>query len=199
MLKISDLVNGISILRVSFLDISACIVFDFSISISVTFVSCGNTTSLQSYFVDHQEAKNFMTQDIPLSMVEIDKSEFTQAQTEAYNSVKRLNFLGYKASETDSETFKKEVEQIKTILSDSKYNDLMEFSDKGNKIYVKYIGTDEDADEVVIFGSAKDRGFGIVRILGDDMNPEKMVTLINVLQHANVEEGQIEEVLKFFK
>jgi hypothetical protein len=171
----------------------------YTVLTAVILTSCGNTTSLQSYFVDHQEAKNFMTQDIPLSMVEIDKSEFTQAQTEAYNSVKRLNFLGYKASETDSETFKKEVEQIKTILSDSKYNDLMEFSDKGNKIYVKYIGTDEDADEVVIFGSAKDRGFGIVRILGDDMNPEKMVTLINVLQHANVEEGQIEEVLKFFK
>ena len=160
----------------------------YTVLTAVILTSCGNTTSLQSYFVDHQEAKNFMTQDIPLSMVEIDKSEFTQAQTEAYNSVKRLNFLGYKASETDSETFKKEVEQIKTILSDSKYNDLMEFSDKGNKIYVKYIGTDEDADEVVIFGSAKDRGFGIVRILGDDMNPEKMVTLINVLQHANVED-----------
>ena len=159
----------------------------YTVLTAVILTSCGNTTSLQSYFVDHQEAKNFMTQDIPLSMVEIDKSEFTQAQTEAYNSVKRLNFLGYKASETDSETFKKEVEQIKTILSDSKYNDLMEFSDKGNKIYVKYIGTDEDADEVVIFGSAKDRGFGIVRILGDDMNPEKMVTLINVLQHANLE------------
>ncbi|WJJ97917.1 DUF4252 domain-containing protein [Algibacter luteus] len=171
----------------------------YTVLTAVFLTSCGNGTSLQSYFVDHQEAKNFMTQDLPLSMVEIDKSKFTEAQTEAYNSVNRLNFLGYKASETDAETFKKEVEQVKTILSDSKYNDLMEFSDKGNKIYVKYIGTDEEADEVVIFGSAKDMGFGIVRILGDDMNPEKMVTLMEALQHANVEEGQIEDILNFFK
>jgi hypothetical protein len=88
---------------------------------------------------------------------------------------------------------------VKTILSDSKYNDLMEFSDKGNKIYVKYIGTDEEADEVIVFGSAKDMGFGIVRILGDDMNPDKMVTLISALQNANIEEGQIENIMNFFK
>ena len=171
----------------------------YTVFTAVILTSCGNNTSLQSYYVDHQEAKNFMTQDLPLSMIDIDKSKFSEAQTEAYNSVNKLNFLGYKASETDAETFKTEVAKVKSILSDRKYNDLMEFSDKGNKIYVKYIGTDDEADEVVIFGSAKDMGFGIVRILGDDMNPEKMVTLINALQNANVEEGQIEDIMNFFK
>lgn len=88
---------------------------------------------------------------------------------------------------------------MKTILSDSKYNELMEFSDKGNKIYVKYIGTEEDADEVVVFGSSKEMGFGIVRILGDDMSPDKMVTLISALQGADIGEDQIENIMNFFK
>ncbi len=171
----------------------------YTLFTAVVLTSCGNNASLQSYYVDNQEAKNFISQDLPLSMIEIDKSEFTEAQKEAYESVNKLNFLGYKANETNTETYKAEIAKVKTILSDSKYNDLMEFSDKGNKISVKYIGDDESADEVVVFGSAKDMGFGIVRILGDDMNPEKMVTLINALQKANVEEGQIEDIMNFFK
>ena len=171
----------------------------YTLFTAVILTSCGNNASLQSYYVDNQEAKNFISQDLPLSMIEIDKSEFTEAQKEAYESVSKLNFLGYKASETDTETYKAEIAKVKTILSDSKYNDLMEFSDRGNKISVKYIGDDDEADEVVVFGNAKDTGFGIVRILGDDMNPEKMVTLINALQKANVEEGQIEDIMNFFK
>lgn len=171
----------------------------YTLFAAVILTSCGNNASLQSYYVDNQEAKNFISQDLPLSMIEIDKSEFTEAQKEAYESVNKLNFLGYKASETDTETYNAEIAKVKAILSDSKYNDLMEFSDRGNKISVKYIGDDEEADEVVVFGSAKDMGFGIVRILGNDMNPEKMVTLINALQKANVEEGQIEDIMNFFK
>ena len=171
----------------------------YTLFTAVILTSCDNDASLQSYYVDNQEAKNFISQDLPLSMIEIDKSEFTEAQKEAYESVSKLNFLGYKASETDTETYKAEIAKVKTILSDSKYNDLMEFSDRGNKISVKYIGDDDEADEVVVFGNAKDTGFGIVRILGDDMNPEKMVTLINALQKANVEEGQIEDIMNFFK
>jgi len=171
----------------------------YALLTAVIFTSCGDSVSLQRYYVDNQESKNFISQDIPLSLMEIDKSKFTEAQEEAYNSVDKLNFLGYKFNETDTETYKAELAKVKTILSDSKYNDLMEFSDKGNKIYVKYIGTDEEADEVIVFGSAKDMGFGIVRILGDDMSPDKMVTLISALQNANIEEGQIENIMNFFK
>ena len=60
------------------------------------FTSCGNGASLQRYYVDHQETKDFMSQDFPLSMIEIDKSSFTEQQKEAYNSVNKLNFIGYK-------------------------------------------------------------------------------------------------------
>ncbi|MCF7568546.1 DUF4252 domain-containing protein [Sabulilitoribacter arenilitoris] len=167
--------------------------------LAVVFVSCNDGKSLQTYFVDNQESSNFITQDIPISMVKIDDSKFTEEQKEAYESVKRLNFLGYKADETETEVYKAELAKVKTILSDKKYNDLMEFSDKGNKITVKYVGTDDEADEVIIFGSAKELGFGIVRVLGDDMNPDKMVTLVTAMQNANVDENQVQDIMNFFK
>ena len=171
----------------------------FVFLLTVVMVSCNDGKSLQTYFVENQETSNFISQDIPISMVKIDDSKFTDEQKEAYNSVKRLNFLGYRVDGTEAETFKAELAKVKTILNDEKYNDLMEFSDKGNKIIVKYIGTDDDADEVVVFGSAKEYGFGIVRVLGDDMNPDKMVTLVSAMQSANVDENQIQDFMNFFK
>lgn len=166
---------------------------------SLILASCNNGATLQRYFVDNQESKNFISQDIPISMLKIDESKFTKEQKEAYKSVNRLNFLGYKASETEAATLKAELAKIKIILSDDRYKDLVEFSDKGNKIIVKYIGTDEDAEEVIIFGSSKELGFGIVRVLGNDMSPDKMATLVSVLQEANVDEGQLQDVMSFFK
>ena len=171
----------------------------FVLIAAVVLVSCKNGESLQSYFVNNQEASNFISQDIPISMVKIDDSEFTEEQKEAYKSVKRLNFLGYNVDGTEAETFKAELAKVKTILKDEKYIDLMEFSDKGNKIVVKYIGTDEEADEIVVFGSAKELGFGIVRILGDDMSPDKMGSLVTAMQNANVDENQVQDIMNLFK
>ncbi|WP_298534860.1 DUF4252 domain-containing protein [uncultured Algibacter sp.] len=171
----------------------------YSLLTAFILTSCGKGESLQSYYVDNQETKNFISQDFPLSMVDIDKSGFTEEQKEAYNSVSKLNFLGYKSSDDNLETFKTEITKVKTILSDEKYNDLMEFSDKGNKVSVKYIGNDDEAEEVILFGSSPDMGFGIVRILGDDMSPDKMVTLIEALKKADIDKSQLDNIMNFFK
>ncbi|WP_406683143.1 DUF4252 domain-containing protein [Seonamhaeicola sp. MEBiC1930] len=167
--------------------------------IAVLLIGCDNGVTLQRYYVDSQESTNFISQDFPISMIEIDKSNFSEEENEAYNSVKRLNFLGYKTTDSNLETYNTEIAKVKTILSDDKYQDLLEVSDQGRKIVVKYIGTDEEADEVVVFGSAKDMGFAIVRVLGDDMNPEKMAVLLHSLQNANVNENQVQDIMNFFK
>ncbi|MFD0837043.1 DUF4252 domain-containing protein [Mariniflexile aquimaris] len=165
----------------------------------VIVVSCNDQASLQGYFVDHQESKNFLTQDIPISMLKIDESKLSKEQKEAYNSVERLNFLGFKANESNADTLATELAKVKTILNSKKYNELLEFSDRGNKIVVKYIGDDTEAEEVIVFGSSKEMGFGIVRVLGHKMSPDKMATLASVLQGANVNEGQLQDVMNFFK
>ena len=167
--------------------------------LSTVLVSCNNDKSLQRYFVDHQEQPNFISQDLPISMVKIDKTNFTEAQNEAFESVRRLNFLGFNVNDTNKDVYATELDNVKSILKQEKYEDLMEFSDKGRKILVKYIGDDNEADEVVVFGSAEDMGFAVVRILGSDMSPEKMMNLAEALNSANVDETQIQDMLNFFK
>ena len=88
---------------------------------------------------------------------------------------------------------------MKSILNNKKYNDLIEFNDKAAKVVVKYIGDDDTADEFVVFASSKDMGFGIVRILGDNMRPEKMATLVDALQNADFDESQLNGITDFFK
>ncbi len=174
-------------------------IFYLIITLSVVLVGCKSEPSLQRYFVDHQEQPNFISQDLPVSMVKIDKTNFTEEQNEAFESVRRLNFLGFNINDTNKDVYTAELDKVKLILKQEKYQDLMEFSDKGRKILVKYIGDDEEADEVVLFGSAEDMGFAVVRILGSDMSPEKMVTLGEALKTSNVDETQMQEMLNFFK
>ncbi len=162
-------------------------------------VGCNNGSSLQRYFVEHQNSKNFISQDLPLSMLNMDASKLTSEQKEAYHSVERLNFLGYKKDSTQVDVFNSELAKVKSILKDKKYNELMDFNYNGAKVSVKYIGSDEDADEVVIFGSSKEMGFGIVRVLGNDMSPEKMMTLGQLFDTSNVDTSQFNNVMSFFK
>ena len=166
---------------------------------AVWMTSCGEGVSLQRYFVDNQEAAHFISQDIPLSMVKLDKSNFNNDQLEAYESVKRLNFLGFKATETNVDSYNLELTKVKSILNNKKYNDLIEFNDKGNKIIVKYIGDEDEADEVVVFGNSKDLGFAIVRVLGNDMSPDKMVTLGSALKDSDFEASQVGDIMNFFQ
>ena len=166
---------------------------------TVFLASCGDGVSLQRYFVDNQESANFVSQDVPLSMIEVDKSNFSEEQKEAYQSLKRLNFLGYKANEANRESYNAELAKVKGILNQKKYNELIEFSDKGNKVVVKYIGDDEEADEVVVFANANDLGFAIVRVLGNNMSPDKMVTLVSALRDSDFQADQVQDIMNFFK
>ena len=74
----------------------------FGLLALIVLVSCNNGPSLQTYFVDNQESADFITADIPTSVVSLDETTLSEKQKVAYNSVKRLNFLGYKKNETNA-------------------------------------------------------------------------------------------------
>ena len=161
-------------------------------------VSCNDNLSMQRYFVDHQESKNFLAQDVPITILNIDESKLTSEQREAYKSVDRLNLLAYKLDSTNVSEYNAELLKVKTILKNENYNELIDFSYNGAKIAVKYVG-DEEADEFIIFGSSKEMGFGIIRVLGDDMSPEKIMTLGQLFENSNVDTSQFENIIPFFK
>jgi len=162
-------------------------------------MSCNDGVTLQRYYVDNQESTNFTTVDLPVSIIKLDETKLTEEQKEAYNSVKRLNFLGYKYDESNEAEYNAELVKVKTILKNKKYSDLMDFNDKSAKISVKYLGDGDESDEFIVFASSKEMGFGIVRILGDNMSPEKMMTLADAMKNSDIDESQLGDIMEFFK
>ena len=164
------------------------------------FISCNQGPTLQSYYVDNQETNNFTTIDVPTSVVSFDESKLTEDQKQAYKSVKRLNFLGYRFQEGNEAEFKAELAKVNSILKKDKYHELMRMgNNEDGKVIIKYLGSETEIDELIVFGNANDQGFGIVRVLGKNMQPDKMITLMDAMQNADIDEDKLKGITEFFK
>jgi len=162
-------------------------------------VSCSNKQSLQTYFVDNQEAANFTTVDIPTSIVDFKNADLTEEEKEAYKAIDKLNFLGFKLDTTNKETYEIEKAKVASILEDERYIELGDFNMFGSTLSVKYIGDDDLADEFIVFGSSKEFGFGVLRVLGEDMSPAKLVRLAESMNKGKVDDTQLKGIIDFFK
>jgi len=164
-----------------------------------TLTACNQGETLQGYYVANQETPNFMSIDIPLSFIDIDKIELTEVQKEAYESIDKLNMLGYRLSEDNEEEYKAELAKVQLILKDDKYEDLFRGGNNTDgKIIVKYIGTDSTIDELIVLGTMNEKGFAIIRVLGDNMEPAKIMKLGEVVGQIDSKENQVKDFLDFF-
>lgn len=147
--------------------------------------ACSSTQSLQEYYVDNSDNPNFISLDLPASLLNLDKVELTPEQREAVQSLKKLNILAFKKTETNGVDFEAEKAKVNAILKNDKYVQLMKLNSSFGKGVVKYLGDENAIDEVVIYGSNDGKGFALIRILGDNMNPAHLVELVQALQKSS--------------
>lgn len=168
--------------------------------LAVAFTSCNQGPTLQTYYVDNELNPGFSSFDVPTSVINVEKVDMTEEQKDAYNSVDKLNVLTFMINEENAENYKLELENVKEILKNPKYEELMRGSTDDGRFVVKFLGESElSIDELIVFGSASDRGFMIARILGDNMNAGELIKLGDVLQNANIEDSQLSNLTDFFK
>ncbi|GAA4242673.1 hypothetical protein GCM10022292_13940 [Winogradskyella damuponensis] len=164
------------------------------------FTSCNQEASLQTYYVDNELKPGFASFDVPTSLVNVEDVDMTEEQKEAYDSVDKLNVLTYMKEDTDASEYKLELEKVNTILKNPKYEELIRGGNTTDgKFVVKFLGEIDQIDELIIFGNIEDKGFMIARILGDNMNAGKLMTLSSVLEHANFEDTNLKGLTDFFK
>ena len=75
----------------------------------------------------------------------------------------------------------------------------MKLNSKYGKGVIKYLGEEDAIDEVIIYGSSDDKGFAIIRVLGNDMNPAHLVQLVKVIQNADYDSSNLGEIGEFLK
>jgi len=164
------------------------------------FTSCTQNPTLQTYYVDNELRSGFTSLDIPMSFVDIDQTTLTDEQKEAYESVDKLNMLAFVLDENNKDDFDIELTKVRTILKNPKYEELIRGGNSTDgKFIVKYLGEIDEIDELIIFGYANEKGFALVRVLGDEMNANKIMTLASTLENANINDSNMTQFMNFFK
>jgi hypothetical protein len=161
--------------------------------------SCSSTPSLQEYFIDKSENPNFLSVDLPASLLNMEKVDLTEDQQESLNSLKKMNVLAFKKSDMNTADFEAEKLNIKAILENDEFIDLMKLNTSYGKGVIKYMGDDEIIDEVIIYGDNDERGFLLIRVLGDNMKPANLVKFIQAVQKSDYKGEGLGDIVDFLK
>lgn len=153
--------------------------------------ACQSEPTLQKYFVENTEKKDFISLDVSPNILNLDKAKLTAEQKTALESFDKMNILAFKVDSSNVEKYDAEREKINKILKDEKYQQLMKFGSGKDGASISYVGDDEHIDEFVLYANRKENGFAVVRILGKDMNPTNIVTMVSALQNANINMEQL--------
>ena len=158
---------------------------------SVLLMSCNSKPSLEKYFVENTENKNFVQVDVSPSILNIEKNKLSISEQSALKTFNKMNVLAFKLNDKNQTQFETERTKVSEILKDEKYQQLMKFGSGKEGAQVSYVGEDEHISEFVVFGNSKESGFAIVRILGKDMNPTSIMTMLSVLKSSNIDLEQL--------
>lgn len=158
---------------------------------SLFLISCNSEPTLQKYFVENTENKNFIALDVSPSILNVDKTKLSVVQNDALKSFDKMNVLAFKLNDKNKAEFETERAKVDLILKDKKYQQLMKFGSGKEGASVSFVGTDEHIDEFVFYANKKENGFAVVRILGKDMNPTSVMTMMSVLQQSNIDLEQL--------
>lgn len=174
-------------------------VFTSALLVLLTLISCNSEPSLQKYFVENTENKDFIALDVSPNILNVDKAKLSTEQTEALNSFDKMNILAFKANDKNQAQFEIERAKVKAILKNPKYQELMKVGSGKDGASVSFVGTDENIEEFVIFANRKENGFAVVRVLGKDMNPNNIMTLMTVLKESKIDMEQLKPLQQLIK
>ncbi|WP_298777565.1 DUF4252 domain-containing protein [uncultured Polaribacter sp.] len=141
--------------------------------------SCKNEKSLQSYLVDSSGKDGFYTGDLPVSSILSAKADVSDDVKETIKSIKKVNIVFLQKTEDNDAAYQTEKAILKNIFTNKDYKSLMTMKAKGMNVNVYYTGETDSLNEVIAFGFSKKAGVGVARLLGDNMNPAKIIEMMN--------------------
>jgi hypothetical protein len=162
-------------------------------------VGCNSEPSLQKYFVENSENKDFIAVDVSPSILNVDASKLTADQAKALRSFDKMNILAFKRNDKNQAQFEAERSKVNAILKDEKYQQLMKFGSGKDGASVSFVGDDEHINEFVVYANKKENGFAVVRVLGKDMNPTSIMNMISILKESNLDLEQLKPLQEMMK
>ena len=156
-------------------------------------IACDSHPSLQKFYVDSKENNEFISLDLPASILELKDTEASEEIKNTLKSIKKVNFLALQVTDSNQELYASEKSKVNAILKNPKYKQLMRMNMGGGNVSVNYLGEEDAIDEVIIFGADKEKGFAVVRVIGENMNPTDIMKLANEIK-MDSESGQMQQL-----
>jgi len=166
---------------------------------SILLFSCSNKPTLQKYFVENMEDKDFIAIDISPSILNIEKVSLSESEKKALETFDKMNIIAFKKDSLNNTKFKEEEVKVKAILKEENYQELMKFGSGSQAASVYYVGEDDKIEEFVVYAKNVDSGFVIVRVLGDNMNAADIFTFIEVLKKSKLDIEQLKPLEAILK
>lgn len=158
----------------------------FLVLLSMGIVSCNNETTLQEFYVENQNNNQYLAFDLPASLLTGDNSRLNAEQKATLETIKKVNILGFPLKGENQENYEAEKEKLDEILKSDKYQQLMRYGGGNRKAELYFRGEDDAIDEIIVFGSDDEKGFGVARVTGDKMDPEAIIKLLRSLQDGDL-------------
>lgn len=165
--------------------------------LAVMMFSCNSNQSLQEYYVDNQGDKEFVAVDVPTSLF-ANTETLNDDQKRTLETVKKVNVIAIPKKPENQEKINIEKDNISKILKDEKYQLLMKFGGSSTKLEVYFTGNEEAVDEIIVYGYNDEKGMGIARVLGDNMNPSDILNLVSSMQKGDINMSGLKEITGIF-
>lgn len=162
--------------------------------------SCSSEISLQQYYITNADNPNFMSFDVPVSLLNLEKADLDRTQREAVSSLKKLNILAFLIKNGNVADYEVQKATVKKILKGSDFRELIKMNTEYGKGTIQVKGDDEATiDEIVIYGDNDEKGFLLIRVLGVDMTPSSFVQLIQAVKKSDFKGEGLEQLENFIK
>ena len=170
-----------------------------AILISLLLSGCNSEPTLQKYFVENSEKKSFVALDLSPSILNLDKTKLTSEQKTALASFDKMNVLAFKLDKSNQKQYDIESQKVTQILKNEKYQNLMKVGSGKDGASVSFVGDDNHINEFILFAKKKENGFAVIRILGNDMNPNNIMNMISLLKSSNIDLEQLKPLQGLIK
>ncbi|MCP4483800.1 MAG: DUF4252 domain-containing protein [Flavobacteriaceae bacterium] len=166
---------------------------------ALTLFSCSNEKSLQRYLVDRQDDDSFLKIDIAASLLQTDNNNLSQEEKDILETVKKINVVAYPIKGENAADYEVKRQELKDIIDQEQYKMLMKYGSDKQGATLKYLGEEDAIDEIIVFASDDEKGFALFRLLGEKMEPAKMMKLMKAIEKGDLDVSKLESIGNIFQ
>ncbi|MFD0931023.1 DUF4252 domain-containing protein [Psychroflexus salinarum] len=153
--------------------------------IGITLVACNSKPSLQEYLVEKENSTEFISASLPTNILFQNLDSLSSKEKSSLQKIEKINLLALTKSK-GAPILVRERANIKTILNQSNYEPLLNFSSGGREARLLYAGNDSEIDELIFFGFDSEMGLLLLRMRGNDVEASDIYQITQSAQKLNM-------------